>query len=93
MLAALPKERMNEVYAMNKTKGLLDHLAELTGVEYLSDLKHVDYEHIRALLPKIEIKRYPLHQWLDASDYLTGTKPETNTVQELYEYLLHYIKH
>lgn len=75
---------------MNKPEGLLDRLTALTGVEYLSDLLTIDYEIIRTKLPEIEPKEYPLSQWLDAAEYLTGSKPDTNDVQKIYEQLIQF---
>ena len=34
-----------------------------------------------------------LIQWLDASEYLTGTKPDFDTPKKVYEYLLDFKKY
>lgn len=75
-----------------KPEGLLDRLQTLTKANYLSDLGFMDYERIREQLPNLDIEKYTLFQWLDAAEYLTGTKPELETVQEIYDYLLHFKK-
>lgn len=80
------------VTQMSKTEGLLDRLAVLTGVEYLSDLRTLDYEIIREKLPEIEAKDYPLSQWLDAAEYLSGTKLQADTPQQMSSLLCGYIK-
>lgn len=74
------------------TEDLLEYLQYLTKAAYLSDLCCLDYEVIRAHLPEIEVDKYPYSQWLDAATYLTGTKPELATAQEVYDYLLHFQK-
>lgn len=75
-----------------KPEGLLDRLQKLTGAEYLSDLRYMDYERIRTYLPEVEMEKYSLSQWLDAVKYLTGTEKEVATAQEVYDYLLYFKK-
>lgn len=74
------------------SEGLLDRLQKLTGADYLSDLRYMDYERIRTYLPEMGVEKYPLSQWQDAVKYLTGTEQEAATAQELYDYLLHFKK-
>lgn len=69
---------------------LLEYLQFLTQCEYLSDLWQLDFEIIREQLPKLDVDMYSYDQWLDAVDYLTDTKPDIDTVEGLYEYLLHF---
>lgn len=78
--------------ANTKPEGLLDRLQSLTHADYLSDLRYMNYEQIRVHLPELEVEKYTLFQWLDAAAYITGTHPELNTVQEVYEYLLAFRK-
>lgn len=75
-----------------KPEGLLDRLQKLTGADYLSDLRYMDYERIRTYLPELDVEQYSLSQWLDAAKYLTNTQPELSSAQEAYDYLLHFKK-
>ena len=70
--------------------GPLEELTELTGVMYLSDLKITNYEIIRKELRKISPNKYTPHQWKDAAQYLTGSIPDVDTVEKLYNYLITY---
>ena len=70
--------------------GPLEELAELTGADYLSDLKTMNYEQIRRQMERIDPDRYTLSQWKDTADYLTGNDVDAETEEQIYEYLLSY---
>lgn len=76
-----------------KSEGLLDRLQALTNAKYLSDPCFMDYESIRTQLPRLNVGEYTLIQWLDAAEYLTGTKPDLDTPKKVYEHLLDFKKY
>ena len=72
---------------LEKEKSLLDELAEKTGCDYLSDVP--GYVGSSSFHNGIGVLRdWPLSEWEEAAEYLTGRRPEFRNEQEAREYLL-----
>ena len=69
---------------------LLEKLRILTNCDYISDLRFRDYEQVRPYLRFVNSDDYSIEQWKDASQYLTGIKPEIASAEGCYNYLLNY---
>lgn len=72
---------------LQKENSLLDELAEKTGCDYLSDLPGCvgssSFHNGIGVL-----RQWPLSEWEEAAEYLTGRRQEFHNEQEAREYLL-----
>ena len=68
---------------------LLENLAQLMGVECLSDLKYQE-SWTGALRELPAAERFSMREWNDAVSYLTGTHRTFQSPEEARNFLLHY---
>ncbi len=64
--------------------GLLEYIAQRTGCSYLSDLRYLSsWEQFRLSreLRRIPAEAFPLEQWNDALNYLTGLPPADQALE------------
>ena len=79
---------------METEKGLLETLADKIGCMYLSDLRQIsNLAKIQKELKEIPHEKFPLREWNDAAEYITGKEDCFSASIEAKEYLLAYKKY
>lgn len=68
--------------------GLLDDLQIRLGLEYLSNLRFLNYKKIKAVIEDISANDYALAEWNDAVEYLTNEPMQFASACEAREFLL-----
>lgn len=69
---------------------LLDNIQIQLGLEYLSDLRFCNHKKIKALIQDFSEDDYPLSEWNDAAEYLTGKPAQFVSACEARQFLLNY---
>lgn len=71
---------------MNRKKGILEELVELTGCLYLSDLHNLsENDKIKKAIESIKTEKYGVREWQEAFFYITGTRTDKGTEKEIRE--------
>ena len=71
---------------------LLDHLANVMKVNYLSELKQKENkEEYKEYVQAIDDNAYSLEDWQDTCSYLLGSDTQINTVAEAKACILHWL--
>ena len=74
---------------MSREEGLLEFLAHQVGASYISDLRKDDFHReLINCIEKIKSTDYPINEWVDVLDYLTGIKRRIESPEEGKEALL-----
>lgn len=67
---------------------LIDELYEQVGCDFISSLRNPrNYPAIFVVLNRMEPKDYPLRQWLDAVQYISGRTENFHSSSEAWEFL------
>lgn len=71
--------------AATQLMSLVDYAAHIAGCTYVSDLHYLDavgkYRIARAL-EKVELDAFPLRDWNDALEYITGAKMPCSSAEQ-----------
>lgn len=69
---------------------LLDEIAKLAGLQYLSDVRVERYRPAVCIaIENIASENYSCADWIEAVEYITGKRPADNAdTKEIVEYLL-----
>lgn len=69
---------------------LLDEIAKLAGLQYLSDVRVERYRPaVCTVIENIASENYSCAEWVEAAEYITGKRPADNAdTKETVEYLL-----
>lgn len=60
---------------MSREEGLLEFLAHQVGAGYISDLRKDDFHsELISCIESVKSTAYPVNEWVDVLDYLTGIK-------------------
>lgn len=71
---------------MNRKKGLLEELVELTECLYLSDLHNLsENKKIKKAIEAIKAEKYGVTEWQEAFFYITGNRTGKRTEKEIRE--------
>lgn len=74
---------------MSKEEGLLEVLTHKVGAGYISDLRKEDFrKELVRCIKGMESTEYPINEWLDVLDYLTGEKQDINDPEDCKKTLL-----
>ncbi len=71
-------------------RGLLDEIAKIAGLQYLSDVRVERYRPaVCIVIENIASENYSCAEWIEAAGYITGKRPADNAdTKETVEYIL-----
>ena len=71
--------------AATQLMSLVDYAAHIAGCTYVSDLHYLDAVRkcrIARALEKVELDAFPLRDWNDALEYITGAKMPCSSAEQ-----------
>lgn len=73
------KEVVAKVMKKSEKRGLLDDIAKLARLQYLSDVRLERYRTaVLNALQQIAFEEYSCAEWVEAAKYITGKCPDSN---------------
>ena len=84
------KEVVAKVMKKTEKRELLDEIAKLAGLQYLSDVRVERHRSAVCIaIENIAFENYSCAEWIEAAEYITGKRPADNAdTKETVEYLL-----
>ncbi len=84
------KEVVAKVMKKPEKRELLDEIAKLARLQYLSDVRVERYRPAVCIaIENIAFENYSCAEWIEAAEYITGKRPANNaSTKETVEYIL-----